>query len=75
MCEFMEILEDKKVQFAEDIEQVPDIIVYFCDGREEKNRMSFIRIKASKVVTNTRQKNPQIYELDGDKSLNLLSSA
>lgn len=29
----MEILDDKKVQFPEDIEQVPDIIVYFCDGK------------------------------------------
>jgi hypothetical protein len=53
---------------------VPDIIVYFCDGKEELNRMSFIRIKANSVVTNVRQKHPKIYELDGDKSLHLLQS-
>lgn len=32
MCEFHYILEDKKVQFPEDSSQVPDIIIYFCDG-------------------------------------------
>lgn len=43
----MEVLEDKKVQFTEDVDQIPDIIIYFCDGKEERNRMSFIRVKAS----------------------------
>lgn len=46
MCEFHYILEDKKVQFPEDSSQVPDIIIYFCDGPEEKNRMCYTRIKA-----------------------------
>jgi hypothetical protein len=61
------------VQFPEDIEQVPDIIVYFCDGKEENNRMSFIRVKASKAVTNKRHKYSHIQELQGDKSLDLLA--
>ena len=34
ICEFQHILDDKKVQFAEDINQVPDIIIYLCDGSE-----------------------------------------
>lgn len=32
ICEFHDILEDKKVQFPEAIDQVPDIIIYLCDG-------------------------------------------
>ena len=72
ICEFQHILEDKKVQFPEDINQVPDIIIYLCDGPEEKNRMSFVRIKASHVETPNRIKNSEIYELDGDKSLGRL---
>jgi len=61
LCEFMEIMEDKKIQFPEDVSQVPDIIIYFCDGREEKNRLSFVRIKAPTVATNTRFKHSKIY--------------
>ena len=60
------------MQFAEDISQVPDIIIYLCDGPEEKNRMSFVRIKASHVETPIRIKNSEIYELSGDKSLGRL---
>ena len=72
ICEFQHILDDKKVQFAEDINQVPDIVIYLCDGSEEKNRMCFTRIKASKVETPIRMKNSDIYELEGDKSLGRL---
>jgi hypothetical protein len=72
LCEFLEIMEDKKVQFPEDLTQVPDIIVYFSDGREEKNRISFVRIKATKVATASRHKHAKIYEMNGDKSLHLL---
>ena len=67
--EFQTPLPEKKVQFPEDITQVPDIIVYLCDGSEEKNRICFVRIKASSVETPIRNKNSEIYELDGDKSL------
>jgi hypothetical protein len=70
ICEFHHVLSDKKVQFAEDIEQVPDVIIYFCDGSEEKNRICFTRIKAKLVQTPVRTKNSEIYELEGDKSLN-----
>lgn len=72
MCEFHYVMEDKKVQFPEDITQVPDIILYFCDGPEESNRMCFARIKAEEVQTPIRLKVSDIYELNGDKSLNKL---
>ena len=71
-AEFYYVMEDKKVQFPEDISQVPDIIIYLCDGPEEGNRICFTRIKASKVETAIRIKNSDIYELDGDKSLGKL---
>lgn len=70
MCEFHHVMEDKKVQFPEDITQVPDIIIYFCDGPEEHNRMCYTRIKADTVQTPIRLKVSEIYELNGDKSLN-----
>lgn len=61
VCEFYHVMEDKKVQFPEDITQVPDIILYYCDGPEEKNRICFVRIKASSVETPIRKKNSDIY--------------
>lgn len=72
MCEFHYIMEDKKVQFPEDEKQAPDIIIYFCDGPEENNRICFTRIKAEDVKTHVRQKVSDIYELNGDKSLDKL---
>lgn len=36
--------------------------------------MSFIRIKASTVMTSSRHKHPKIYQLDVDRSLDLLKA-
>ena len=53
---------------------MPDIIIYLATGREEKDRICFVRIKAQDVATKKRHQNSKIYELEGDKSLNLLKS-
>lgn len=55
--EFQTPLPEKKVQFPEDITQVPDIIIYLCDGPKEENRICFARIKAAAVETPIRNKN------------------
>ena len=51
---------------------MPDIIIYLCDGPDEKNRMCYVRIKAEDVETPVRLKVSDIYELEGDKSLDRL---
>lgn len=70
----METLDPKKLQFPEDVKQIPDIIVYYCDGLNEKNRMCYVRIPAADLVTSTRQNNTRIYELKADRCLGSLGS-
>lgn len=69
--EFYDILPDKKVQLTEDPTQIPDIILYFAKGTRERDRISFIRIKAETVVGDTIFNPMKIYELQPDLSLGL----
>lgn len=56
------------------LEQLPDIIVYLSTGDYEKNRMSFIRIKATSILTTNDSPEVNTYELNEDKSLDLLEN-
>jgi hypothetical protein len=56
MCNWYQKLEDKKVVFPcgeGNQYMLPDVVVYLANGDYEKNRMSFIRLNAGKIVTDT----------------------
>jgi hypothetical protein len=42
-----ESIVDKKVSFPDDVDQLPDIIIYFADDNQESRRHSFCRLKYS----------------------------
>lgn len=44
------MLEDKKVNLPENARDMPDLVIYFCDGLKEENRLAYVRIKAKDVV-------------------------
>ena len=45
------MLDEKKLNLAEDINSIPDLIIYFCNGLNENNRIGYVRIKASEIIS------------------------
>jgi hypothetical protein len=43
-------LPDKRVVLPKDIEDVPDVIIYFCDDDNESSRHSYCRITAKEIL-------------------------
>jgi hypothetical protein len=43
-------LPDKRVVFPKDIEDVPDVIIYFCDEDNESRRHSYCRKTAKEIL-------------------------
>ncbi|KAL4431869.1 hypothetical protein ABPG74_012681 [Tetrahymena malaccensis] len=75
---WFESLEERKVIFPEDVEQIPDLIFYVTDQNSEDRRMSFNRIKASKILRTQQNFDPDedhetiLVELKEDRSLDLV---
>jgi hypothetical protein len=44
------MLEDKRVNLPENVGDMPDLVVYFCDGLKEENRLAYVRIGAKEVL-------------------------
>lgn len=51
--------------------QIPDLIIYFAKGPKEKDRISFIRIKAETFIAEGHINMMKIYELKPDHSIGL----
>lgn len=50
---------------------MPDLVIYFCNGVNEENRIGFLRIKASEIFNNDPMFDEvKVYELKFDKSIN-----
>ena len=75
ICDFLINLEDKRVIFPKDIEDVPDIIIYFCDDDSEMRRHSFCRRTAKEVMVSDESKigsKVQMVKFNEDSSMNLI---
>ena len=67
---------DKKVMFPCEIEDVPDLIVYFCDEDEEYRRHTFCRIAAKDILVSNQEQQPvktRMVKLKEDRCLGLIS--
>eukprot|EP01016_Furgasonia_blochmanni_P049256 TRINITY_DN7455_c0_g1_i2.p1 TRINITY_DN7455_c0_g1~~TRINITY_DN7455_c0_g1_i2.p1 ORF type:complete len:1220 (-),score=269.58 TRINITY_DN7455_c0_g1_i2:385-4044(-) len=63
--------DDKRVVFPTEIEDCPDIIVYWADENLEERRHSFSRIKASSILDRDNPR-PERLRMKEDRSLNLI---
>ena len=50
-----ESLEDKRVTLPMNIEQIPDLIIYFCDEDVESHRISYMRMKSHNFVVHNKK--------------------
>ena len=48
--DFYESMNDKKVLFPTNPEDIPDLIFYFCDKEADDRRHSFCRIPATQIL-------------------------
>ena len=70
-------LEDRRITLPMDINQIPDLLIYFCDEDVESHRISYIRLKASDFVVFNNSKReklmkPMIVKFREEKSHKLL---
>lgn len=66
-------LPERRIQFPLDFNQIPDLIIYFCDQDVESHRISYYRLKAQDFVVynnkSQREKsNPRIIKFKEEKS-------
>ena len=72
-------IEDRRIILPMDINQIPDMIIYFCDEDVESRRISYFRISAKKIIvkdskTYKEAAKPLILKFREDKSHKLLKS-
>lgn len=73
---WFESLEDKRVVFPCNKDEIPDIIIYYADANEEDRRHAFSRIKASEVLIDSLDQKPfkpRVIKFKEDRSLDLIT--
>lgn len=70
-------LDDRKIALPVDINQIPDLIIYFADEDAESHRISYFRINAKKIIVADekslkKKQEPLILKFKEDKSHKLL---
>jgi len=71
-CFIYERFEDKRLVLPTNLEEVPDIFIYFSDKDKEDRRHSFARFKASEFL-NVQDPPLKSIKLKEDRSLNLVT--
>lgn len=74
--DFYQSIDDKKVIFPTNVEDIPDLIFYFCDKEADDRRHSFCRIPAEEIIVEEGNKeNPiRMIKFVEDRCINLIDN-